>query len=412
MSLLEAASISGEDLLGLLREVKDSGLAREIAGLSTCNRTEFYVVTKDAARTREAIFARLEARRQAGLAKELHSHSYSHRNEAAARHLLRVAAGIESLVVGEAEILGQVRRAYESGLNAGTIGGTLNMLLSRAIGFGRRVRSETNISRGNVSVASIAHRMAREQVADLGSKTLLVIGAGETARAAARHFVDEGIGQLYILNRTAAHSEAIAEELGGRSLPLDRLESGLELADVVVCAVGAPHYIITPNGVADIIARRSERPLFLIDISIPRNVDPACSQLEGVSVCALEQLEAIASENRLQRQGEVALVAGMVEEEAREFLRSRHSGEATAMVTVLRRHVEEIRQQQIARYGADWTPEERERIERFSDSLLRSVLHDLTQNVRSLDLESEEGRQSLDLVKKLFAIPVDVLQHG
>jgi glutamyl-tRNA reductase len=412
LPLLEEASVSGESLLGLLREIKDMGAVREVAGLSTCNRTEFYVVAQDASHAREVIFQRLEAQRRSGLATELHTHSYSHRNESAALHLFRVAAGVESLVVGESEILGQVRRAHESGLNAGTVGGTLNMLLSRAIGFGRRVRSETNISRGNVSVASIAHRLAREQVSGLANKTLLVIGAGETARAAARHFVDEGIGQLYVLNRTAAHSEAIAGELGGRTLPLDRLETGLEVADVVVCAVGAPHYIITPSGMADIMARRSDRPMFLVDISMPRNVDPACGTLDGVRVCALEQLEAIATENRLQRQGEVALIERMAEDEARDFQRATHSNEATAVLAALRRHVDEIRRQQIARYGTDWTPEERERIERFSDTLLRSVLHDMTMNVRSLDVNSEEGRESLDLMRKLFSIPADVFQHG
>jgi len=412
MPLLEETSLNNENLLTLLREVRGTGVVREMAGLSTCNRTEFYVVASDGSAARDAIYSRLESIRRRGLAHELRQYGYTHRNERAARHLFRVAAGVESMVVGESEILGQVRRAYESGLSAGTVGGTLNMLLSRAIGFGRRVRSETNISRGNVSVASIAHRQARQEVPDLVNKTLLVIGAGETARTAAKHFVDEGIGQLYVLNRTAAHSESIASELGGRTMPLDRLESGLELADVVVCAVGAPHYIITPSGLGDIMARRSDRPIFLIDLSMPRNIDPACAELSGVTCCALDRLEAIAAENRQQRQGEVAIVEHMADTEAREFLRSTQSSDTGILVTALRRQMEEIRQAQLQRYGADWSPEERERIERFSATLMRSMLHDVSANIRSMELDTDEGQAAFEVVRKVFNISAEAFQDG
>jgi glutamyl-tRNA reductase len=410
MALLEEASLAQERLVLFLRSVAQHGCIREIFGLSTCNRTEFYVITTEPSAAKEAIIAELAACKSIVDVDRYRYCLFTHRHETAVTHLMRVSAGIESLVVGETEILGQIRRAQEGAQLAGTLGAQLGLLLNRALAFGRRVRSETNISRGNVSVASVAHRLARQEIEALGGKTLLVIGAGETARTSARHFVDEGVGQLYVLNRTAAHSEAIASELGGRTLPLDRLETGLELADVVVCAVGAPHYIITPGGIADIMARRDDRPLFLIDISMPRNIDPECGSIEGVRLCALEQLEAIAAENRQQREGEVAQVSAMVEAEVAAYLRLTHATEAGLLVTAIRRQMEEIRQQQLARYGAEWSPEERERMERFSATLTRSMLHDLTANIRAMELVSEDDQEALEVVRRLFNVPLDVLQ--
>jgi glutamyl-tRNA reductase len=411
VELLEAVSLAGERLQDFVRGMRDVSGVREVVGLSTCNRTEFYLAVDDSIAARTALLNRLAEGDHCGggVAVEIETHSYTYRGEAAARHLFRVVAGIDSLVVGESEILGQVRRAFEVGLAAGSVGGTLNLLMSRAISFGRRVRETTNISRGNVSVASIAHRLVRQTQGDLSTKTLLVIGAGETARTAARHFRDEGIGTIYILNRTAAHSEALAGELGGRTLPLERLESGIELADIVVCAVGAPHHIITFEGVCDIMARRVERPLTLVDLSMPRNVDPAASHVDDVQLFSLDTLEAIAAENRAQRQEEIALVERLVEAETADFLRRTQSAGTGLLIKALRRRVEATRKEHLAKHGGAPGTKEMERLDLFSSSLLRSVLHDLTMNIRSIETDTEEGARAFNLVRQLFNIAPDDL---
>jgi glutamyl-tRNA reductase len=407
--VLEKVSLSGEQLFALLRELREEPTLREAACLSTCNRTEFYVVAEDTDAARHALLERLEAHRPHAGREGLGSYGFTHREEAAARHLFRVAAGIDSLVIGESEILGQVRRAHEVGLNAGTVRGTLNTLMQRALSFGRRVRVETNISRGNVSVASVAHRVVRSSIPNLQEKTLLVLGAGETARAAALLFRAEGIGEIYVLNRTPAHSEALAEELGGRALPIERLESGLELADVVLCAVGAPHHVITRRGLADIMARRHDRPMELIDISMPRNIDPECATLDSVSLHAIDSLEAIAAENRAQRENEIAVVEQLVEAETSQFLSAVTQSGAARLAVVIRRRNEQIRQQLLARHGRSMSEAELEKVTRFSESLLRSVFHEMATNLRSLDLDTNEGDRDFEAIRRLFNVPLDAL---
>ena len=405
LTLLERVSFSSTQMQNFLQHLREQDEFEEIAGISTCNRTEFYYVARDSAAAQARLMQSIETFRERGtLRTEIHGHSYTLRNDRAANHLFRVAAGVDSLIVGEAQILGQIRRAYEQAMTAGTVGGMLNQLMLRALTFGRRVRTETNIGRGNVSVASVAHRLALQAMPQMAEKTLLVLGAGETAQVAARLFVGEGIGQLYVLNRTQENAQALAGELGGQSLPLDRFESGIELADVIVCAVGAPHYIITANGLSQIMARRDDRPMLLIDLSIPRNIDPDCGKVEGVKVLALEDLEAIAAENRANRAGEIRIIEELIEKETSNFVRWTQSTETGKLITAIRRQAEEIRQQQLARYCRNLPEDQKEQIVRFTDSLLRSVLHDVTKNIRSIDLETEAGLREFDLVCRLFNV--------
>ena len=412
LPVLERVAFSPTRMEECLQYLRSQREFSEIAGLSTCNRTEFYFVSTDlpAAQSR-LVEAMTRCHQCDDLSQQIYGYTYSHRNERAANHLFRVAAGVDSMVVGEAQILGQIRRAYEMAASAGAIGGMLNQLMLQALTFGRRVRVETNIGRGNVSVASIAHRQALTQMPDMASKTLLVLGTGETAQIAARQFVAEGVGQLFVLNRTQESAQAMAAELGGQSLPLDRLESGLEMADVVVCAVGAPHYVVTANGVSQLMARRSERPLLLIDLSVPRNIDPDCSRVEGVQVLALKGLESIAAENKAQRLAEIGLVEELIEKETQSFVRWTQGSETGKLITAIRRQTEDIRRQQIDRYCRNLPDDQKDEIARFTDSLMRSVLHDVTKNIRTIDLDTEAGHHEFDLVCRLFNVKAEALRE-
>lgn len=402
VSLLEKVSFSAAQMGEVLQDIRREPRIREVAGLSTCNRTEFYAVGRDPQQTRGLLIDTISRHRGLGERAMLHEHSYTHREESTARHLFRVAAGVDSLIIGEAQILGQIKRAHELALNVGTVGGTLNGLMHRAIEFGRKVRIQTNIGRGNVSVASVSLRLAQQAFPDLTERTLLVIGAGETARLSAQHFVKEGIGKLVILDRTLANARAITERLGGEVLGVDGLTTGLESADIVVCAVGAPHHIITREGLAALMERRAGRALVLVDLSMPRNIEAAVCELPGVTLHALESLQAIASENRHQRESEIVQVEALIEQETEEFVKAAQGAEAARLVAAIRRRVDETRLAHMDRYCSKLPDDERERIAKFSDSLLRAVLHDLTSHVRSLDTATEEGSRELEIVRALF----------
>jgi glutamyl-tRNA reductase len=404
MEILGGVSLTSERLSSFLGDLRRESVISEAAGLSTCNRTEFYLVTADQLAGRAVLLDRLSAIRCGGANGNLAVHSYTHRNDRAAHHLFRVAAGVDSMIVGESEILGQLRGAYETALNAGTIGGMLNSLMMRAISFGRKIRTITNIGKGNVSVASIAVRLTTQTFPELAEKKLLVIGAGETARLAAQHFVKQGVKDLCVANRTCGRAQDMLSSMPGRYIPIDRLQTAVEEADIVVCAVGAPHHIITRRGLEPVMASRAERPLLLIDLSMPRNIEKECGELQGARLIALDDLEIISQENRQQRVDEIAQVEELIEKETANFMKWTQTTETSRLVSALRRHAEAARQQHLRRYGKSMSDEARHEIERFSDSLLRSVLHDVTLNIRSIDTETEDGRRDFDHVCRLFSI--------
>lgn len=411
VSVLEKASCSGETLGCLLSRLKLHPAIREIAGLSTCNRTEFFAVARELGEGREVIFDEL-ARAGKGTAKALKSYSYTHRNEMAARHLFRVAAGVDSLVVGEAQILGQLRKSYEMALELGTAGGMLNALMMRAISFGRKVRTTTEIGRGNVSTVSVAVNMALAEYHSLSDKVLLVIGAGEIARMVTRHLQKLEVGELLIANRTCATAEEVLMDHPGRFIPIERLQSALEEADLVVCAVGAPHHIVTKDGLAGIMPARRGRRLMLVDLSMPRNVDPKVAELENVRLIGLEHLEAVAQENKNRRKNEISQIEEMVDRETGNFMKLNHTTETGRLVLALRRQAEAVRQHHLRRYGKHFPEETREELSKFTDSLLRSILHDITVNIRDIDAEKPAGRQELELLRKLLNVEPGELKES
>lgn len=402
LSLLEKISLAEEDMGGFLRSLGESEAFEEIAGLSTCNRTEFYFVSRHQETARSLLLNHL-GRFGGGLqVDDLRYYGYFHEDYHATSHLFRVAAGIDSLMVGESQILGQLRRAWENAQSLGTSSAVLNALLGRAVGFGRRVRSETNIARGNISVAAVAEKIAALTFPDLASRSVLMLGAGETAELASQHLHKAGVGRLMVLNRTLEHSERLAERFGGEAVAMELLQSAIQHADVVVAATGAPHYILSKSGVEGIQVARGERPLLLIDLSLPRNIEPTCQDVAGVILYSMEDLESIASENRRQRSREIDLIEGLIDAETREFLREAMAVETNEIIGGLRRRSEEIRLAHLKRFSRGLGEEEVARLSRYSDSLVRAILHDLTRELRASDLETEKGRLRIEIARELF----------
>jgi glutamyl-tRNA reductase len=299
LGLLERARLGQDGMKDLAAEITREGLVDEAVGLRTCNRMEIYIHVGKGPDPCDAIMGRLMENAEPGHIDALRQAMFIHRGDAAVDHLFRVAAGIDSLIVGEAQILGQLRGAFQVAQSTGTSGETLEALLQAAINFGRRVRMETSIGRGNVSVASIACRLATGRFGDLSGKHLLLVGAGETARLAGRHFLKEKIGSITVVNRTRDNAEALALELGGTAVDGCDLASVVNTSDIVVCATSSPVPLIDREMLA---SRDGEAGhLLLIDLSMPRNIAPDAGSLRGVTLHALEDLEEVARENREQR---------------------------------------------------------------------------------------------------------------
>jgi len=299
-----------------LSELLKGGAVAEAVALSTCNRMEIYAVADDGAPARDFLEGRVvDLYGDASVRPAL----YARRHEEALRHLFRVAAGLESLVVGEAEILGQVKRSYELGQAAGATGKLTNVVFQRALFLGKKVRAETRLSEGPTSVASVAVALAQRIFGDLKDNRVLLIGAGEMAELAARALISQKIGTLTIVNRTLAKAEDLAKRFGGRAAPFDQILDNVAQADVVLCSTGSPQPVLTRAAIAGVMRRRRGRPLFFIDIAVPRDVEPSAHGLEGVYLYNIDDLQSIVNESRTRRENILTAAETLVEAEAAAF---------------------------------------------------------------------------------------------
>ena len=273
-----------------MRELVSEEEIQEAVVLSTCNRTELYLVVGDAVEAETAVLGRL-ARRAGVRPTELLEGIYSLRNCDAARHLYRVTSGLESMVVGEAEVQGQVKRAYEAALATQSTGPLTNKLFRAALATGKRVRTDTAISVGHASVASVAVDAAREALGDLGSRHVLIIGAGETAEGTARALHEQGVRTMFVANRRRERAIELAQRFGGETVAFDALPDELARADIVVASTSSPHLILGAEELALVMPERAGRPLLLIDLAVPRDIDPACAELPGVTLSDIDDLQ-------------------------------------------------------------------------------------------------------------------------
>src|SRR3954471_7889020 len=302
----------------LLAELVADPDIHEAVVLSTCNRTELYLVVGDPVEAESAVVGMLA--RRAGLRPtELLEGVQSRRNCDAARHLYRVASGLESIVVGEAEVQGQVKRAYELALGMRTTGPLTNKLFRAALETGKRVRSETGIGAGRNSVASVAVDLAQDTLGELADRHVLIVGAGETAELTAQALHEHGVATLFVANRRRERAEVLAHRFGGATVSFDELPVELLRADIVIASTSSPHALIDVEDLAAVVAERDGRPLLLIDLAVPRDVEPACGELAGVTLANVDSMRAVVERHQLVRRAEAVRAEGIVEDEIRAF---------------------------------------------------------------------------------------------
>jgi glutamyl-tRNA reductase len=389
----------------LLRELTSHGEVTEAVAISTCNRTEVYLVASDPVQAEADVLARLATR--AGIRPtELAQVVYTPRNCDAARQLYRVASGLESMIVGEAEVQGQVKRAYELALAAGTTGPMTNRLFRAALEAGKRVRTTTGIGRERVSVSTVAVELAHDAVGPLSERSVVVIGAGETSERTAQALADQGVTTIFIANRHADRARALADRFGGTVGSLDELPTRLHDADIVVASTSSPHALIGAEELDLVMQGRDRRPLVLIDIAVPRDIEPECGDIEGVTLYDIDDLQAVVARNLEVRASERAGAEAVVEEEIQRFARWMAQLDVVPTITALREHGAGIVDQVLAENAERWesaSPRDLARIEAVARAVMQRLLHEPTLRLKGADgAPGVHGRQQL--LRELFGL--------
>jgi glutamyl-tRNA reductase len=400
VELRELFAFGGEEVVPALQRLPE-GLGGA-AILSTCNRTELYVAS-DEPLDRDAAVAALNTARGEPAPEAVSFFHYS--GTEAVRHLFRVAAGVESLVVGESEILGQVREAFSAATAAGSGSPVLARLFHSALRVGRRARSETQISAHGLSVSALAVSLSRKVLGDLRRKTVLVVGAGEAGQRSANALVQSGVGRLMVTTRRSGLAEEIARELNGIVIPFDQLPQALSEADVVISSTAAPTAIIEASDVATAMASRSEKPLLIVDIAVPRDVEAAAREVSGVHLFDIDDLQAAAEANLEARKREVGAVEAIVDDEVKRFQAWVAGRRVTPTIAALRQRAEAMRQAEVQRTLSrleGLSGEERQRVEAMSKALVKRLLHDPVTRLRRGGSE-----RHLDAVHDLFGLDED-----
>jgi glutamyl-tRNA reductase len=364
----------------------------EAVCLSTCNRTELYLADESAEEAERKAEAALLA-----LEQELGPALYRLRDEAAALHLFRVAAGLDSMVPGEGEILGQVRAAHE----AGATGAILDRLFRQALHAGRKARTQTAIGESPASVSSAAAALAEQVFGDLRGRAILVIGAGKVGELAVRNLVSRGASIASVANRTSDRAEQLARRFGGEALPLDCIDAELERADVVLSSTSAPGWILTREQVERALPARKGRPLFLIDLAVPRDLDPAIHELDGCYLYDIDDLEAVVAETLAGRRREAARAEAIVAEEADHFREWQAALDVVPAIASLRARAEEIRAAELQR--AKLNEAERRAAESVTAAVLNKLLHLPTIRMKQA-AAAADGVIYADAVRHLFGL--------
>lgn len=306
------------DALGSMvdQEVVEEGLI-----VSTCNRVELLAASPADAASGIQCLESFMCRFHRLTPDSLNGHLYRHADAEAVKHLFRVASSLDSLVVGESQILGQVKDAYQHAVAAGTVGRVLSQLMNRAISVAKRVRTETGVAQNPVSVSSVAVELARKIFEDVSNKTVLLVGAGEMGELAARNLIEAGTSNLLVTNRTAARAAEIAREFGGIAVRFEAFYEALPAADIVLCSTGAPDYVIRPAETRQAMKGRKRGPLLFIDISVPRNIDPAIANLDNAFLFDVDDLESVVKTNLRERQKEARVAEAIIDTEVENFLK-------------------------------------------------------------------------------------------
>jgi glutamyl-tRNA reductase len=404
VDLREQLDFSSRDLGAVVEALATRPSAAESVVLSTCNRSEIYVASSDPARAREELTEFLSTYH--GLpAAAFAPHLFFHDDDEAIRHLFRVAAGLDSMVVGEPQILGQVKNAFQIASDRRCTGPMLSKLFHWSFVVGKRVRTETGLGEGAVSISYAAVALARKIFGRLDGRRVLIVGAGEVSTLTAQHLRAGGVGEILITSRTPVHAEMLAAGVGGRAIAWSDLTDNLAGIDIIVTATGSQRPILTRERVAGALGRRPD-PLFIIDIAVPRDVDPAAGDIEQVFLYNVDDLQTVVKENLTRRSTEVERAESIVSEELGKFVAWRRSRSAVPTVVALRSRFDQIRRAELRRLDgklAGLTRDERERVDEITRLIVEKILLEPTEQLKGLP-DEETQLAYAEAVNRLFRL--------
>lgn len=408
LELRERLALPEGRAVGVLGELTESEGVHEAAAISTCNRTELYLVASDPVEAESLALGAL-ARKAEIRPTELLGRLYSLRGTDAARHLFLVTAGLDSMILGEVEIQGQVKRAYELALVEGATGPILNRLFRGALAAGKRARSETGISEKGLSLPSVAVELAQRTLGDLATRTVLLVGAGETGELTARALAARGVEAVFVANRHYNRAIGLAQRFGGRAVRIDQLPAQMEDADIVVSTTNSPHHIIEREELDVVIERRGARPLLLMDLAVPRDIDPACREAAGVSLHDVDDVQAIADQNASGRAAEARRAERILEAEVERFERWLGLLEVVPTVSALRKRADEIVERVLAENEARWetlSEGDRERLRVMARAIANRLLHEPTLRIKR-SAEDEAAYVYVHALRELFGLDTE-----
>ena len=399
LEVLERSSYTKERLADALHSLKD--FVGESIILSTCNRTEVYT-SSDSPERATARIAEFIARDHGMHPETIEPHLFAYRGEKAVRHLLGVAGGLDSLIVGESQILGQVREALSAASGAGLVDTPLVGLFHAAVRTGRRVREETDVGRNALSISYAGVQLAQRRLGSLRDMAVLLVGAGEAGALVARALRTVGVQRLVIANRTRARAEELADSLGGDVAPFSKLEEALVDADIVIASTDSPEFVIDRRVLSSALDRRARETLFLIDLAVPRDIDPSAADMDGVELFNIDDLSSIAEENLETRKRAAEQAELIVDEETARFMRWRESLDAAPIIKTIHQQAERIREREVQhalREMPGISREQAEVVDALTRSIVRKLLHDPT-----VFLRDRADKAQLQAARDLFSL--------
>jgi glutamyl-tRNA reductase len=395
----ERFAFNGDALKSALTSLVDRKEIKEVMILSTCNRVEVVAESPDDRRLREFLCDFHQVQHDA-IAK----HLYSFRNADAIRHVFRVASSLDSMMVGEPQILGQVKEAYRIASDAGTVGMNLSALMSRAFAVAKRVRSETGISQSAVSVSYAAVELARKIFGSLSGKVVMIIGASKMGELAARHLRRAGVSSVLVTNRTFERAVEMAKVFEGAAVPFEHFEDHMDRADIIISSTGAPNFIITKPLAEQVIHRRKNRPVFFIDIAVPRDIDPLVNEIDNAFLYDIDDLQQVIADNVKERMSEAMRAEEIVAHEVDAFCTRMQSREVVPTIVQLRDTLEKLRRDEIERNRRqlrDLPPEQA--VDQITQALINKILHHPIAHLKEM-AHHPQGPDVAEMIRKIFNV--------
>ena len=384
----------------LQRLCKHPGVSEGLI-ISTCNRVEFLAHAENGSEADLRGFIRDYFEVEPA---KIDGYLYEYRDDDAVRHVFRVASSLDSMIVGEPQILGQVKEAYTAARAVGAVNSHLDALITRAFAVAKRVRSETQIGTSAVSVASVAVELAKKIFGELAGKTVYLVGAGKMSELAARHLLAHGAEQILVSNRTFEKAADMAEAFGGRAISFEQLYDAVDKADIVISSTGAPHFIFRREHGEAFLQRRKNRPMFFIDIAVPRDVDPEMNKLDGIFVYDIDDLQQVATQHIADRKREADRAETIVSDEVRRFRERLKTLSVVPTIVSLQEHMENIRQAEVERGRArlgQLSPDQEQAIEAITRGIVNKVLHTPITTLKTA-AKDPEATTLIDVIRRIF----------